>query len=197
MTFPDFDKWCDEILHPQDTHPWNFRTREFYEEYRTKYAIAKMIQPRTILEVGVRFGYGAYSFLEGADTFATYCGLDADEPSWGPYPGIPREWAEAQLKKRFPRCLINTRKFDTQSDETGRLGLSFADLIHIDGDHSYEGALHDMETFWPLCHNVMVVDDTNEIADVRNAVKTFCAQHADAIPLPVTSYRGSMLLVRA
>ncbi len=197
MTFPDFTTWCNKVLHPQDTHPWNFRTREFYEEYRTKYAIAKMMQPRSILEVGVRFGYGAYSLLAGADTYASYCGLDMDEPSWGPYPGIPREWAEAQLKNAFPSALISTRKFNTQSDETGRLGLKFADLIHIDGDHSYAGALRDMETFWPLCHNVMVVDDTNEIADVRNAVKTFCAQHQDAIPLPVTSFRGAMLLVRA
>lgn len=198
--FPDFTTWCDTVLHPQDTHPWDFRTQSFYDEYRAKYAIAKMIKPDTIIEIGVRFGYGANSFLSAYsdDDFnrcLQYIGLDADEPSWGPYTGVPRKWAEARLRERFSTT-ITTHKFNTQKGDVAELELPRVDMVHIDADHSYEGALRDMETFWPFCKRVMVVDDYIEIADVKDAVETFCAAHKDVVQLPVTTFRGAMLLVR-
>lgn len=195
MTFPDFETWCDTVLHPEDTSPWNFRTKEFYEEYRTKYAIAKLIQPKSILEIGVRFGYGAQSFLMGAP-HASYMGLDADEPSWGEYQGIPREWATTRLCEQFPTSCIATHRFNTQTDDAAKLDLPFVDMVHIDGDHSFNGALKDMTTFWPLCERVMVVDDYIEIEAVAHAVDDFCASHTDAVKLPITSFRGAALLVR-
>lgn len=192
--FPDFHTWCADVLHPEDTSPWDFRTREFYEEYRTKYAIAKAIQPRSILEVGVRFGYGAQSFLMASE--ANYIGLDADEPSWGPYQGVPRQWAEARLRERFPSRAIITYGFDTQcGDVVDRLGLGQVDMVHIDADHSFDGALQDMQTFWPLCRRVMVVDDYIEIAAVRSAVKAFCGEN-NLMAVHVDSLRGSVLMVR-
>ncbi len=110
--FPSFEKWCDDVLHPEDIHPWNFRTREFYEEYKTKYAIAKLIKPRSVTEVGVRFGYSAHSFLMAMPRNSIYVGLDIDEPAlqglsripptgWLPVtvPGVVAGWAE--LAKRF------------------------------------------------------------------------------------------------
>ena len=194
--FPDFKEWCDTVLHPEDTHPWNFRTPEFYEEYRLKYALAKLIQPRSILEVGVRFGYSAQSFLFAAPT-ATYIGLDKDEPSWGPYKGVPRHWAHAVLRARYPDIELCTWGIDTQTENARDLLLMKFDMVHIDADHSFAGALHDMQTFWPFCRRVMIVDDTAEIPEVASAVLEFLIHEPTATACgTMVAKRGATLIVR-
>jgi cephalosporin hydroxylase len=191
--FPPFEQWCKEVLHPDDKSPWNFCTQEFYQEYRVKYAIARMIQPKSILEIGVRFGYSARSFLFAAPQ-ADYLGLDIDEPSHGPYQGIPREWAELQLRRRYPDNRIQTMQMDTQVlSYSPDMNKKF-DLVHIDGDHSYQGALADLMKFWPACRNTMVVDDYKE---VKNSVASFVSSHKDELQtFYVESLRSSALLVR-
>lgn len=188
MTFPSFAVWRT-TLHPEDTNPWNFCTSEFYDEYRTKYTIAKLVRPKSILEVGVRFGYSAYAFLCAGDV-DVYVGLDVDEPSWGSYSGIPRKWAEEQLRIAFPSVTIMTYKMNTQMDEV-QFKNQF-ELVHIDADHSYQGALNDMRKFWPLTERVMVVDD---FVEVKDAVKTFISTQPGTL-LNVTSLRSSALIVR-
>ncbi len=193
--FPPFEKWCDDVLHPEDTHPWNFRTKEFYEEYKTKYAIAKMIQPDSIIEVGVRFGYSAYSFLLAAP-HVMYTGLDIDEPSWGPYEGIPRLWAQRRLRDTYPNASIETCLCDTQEDTSPLLLPTHADMVHIDADHSFLGALHDMTIFWSYCNRVMVIDDYTQIREVTEAVTAFMVANKDAILLETASLRGSAIIVK-
>ena len=191
--FPPFEKWCDEVLHPDDTSPWNFRTKEFYDEYRTKYAIAKLVQPKRILEVGVRFGYSARSFLFAAPE-ADYFGLDIDEPSWGAFKGVPRLWAEERLKKLYPKNKIQTWQQNSQEIPPVTNLAELFDLVHIDADHTYEGALHDMERFWPACRHTMVVDDYLEVMD---SVSTFSAKHNnELVKMFASSLRSSALLVR-
>ena len=193
--FPPFDEWCDTVLHPEDTYPWNFRTPEFYEEYRLKYALAKVIQPTTILEVGVRFGYSAQSFFFAAPR-ATYVGLDKDEPSWGPYKGVPRLWAEDALHRVHPHADFLTWETDTQIEKQEFVPRGF-DLVHIDADHSYKGALHDMLTFWAFCRRVMVVDDVSEILPVEMAVEDFLRATPTALLCGnMTALRGAAIIVR-
>jgi predicted O-methyltransferase YrrM len=188
MCFPAFDVWCS-TLHPDDTYPWNFRTQEFYDEYRTKYAIAKLVKPKSILEIGVRFGYSARAFLSAGDV-DVYVGLDFDEPSWGSYPGAPRKWAQEQLRTAFPSVNIMTYKMNTQTDDIW-FEQEF-ELVHIDADHSYCGALNDMRKFWPFTERVMVVDD---FVEVQDAVETFISTQP-GIMLSATSLRSSALIVR-
>ena len=142
--------------------------------------------------MGVRFGYSARSFLFAAPQ-ASYVGLDFDEPSFGSYKHTPRLWAEERLKACYPDNVIRTFKLDTQKD-TWLPVVSLFDLVHIDADHSYAGALHDMQKFWPLCRNTMVIDDYKEVA---SSVGTFLGKHMDeAVMLPINSFRSSALLVR-
>jgi hypothetical protein len=42
--------------------------------YRLKFAIAKVLQPQSILEIGVRYGYSAITFLQACPK-ASYFGL--------------------------------------------------------------------------------------------------------------------------
>ena len=199
--FPSPDEWYATVLHPEDTHPWNFRQLLFYDEYKQKYAIAKLARPKAILEIGVRFGYSARSFLMAAPK-ADYTGIDFDEPSWGPFKGIPREWAYQRLSALYPNNYIRTYHSDTQKEPVREKflfgGLGKYDFVHIDGDHSFDGALHDMQEFWQVCTRVMVVDDVIEIPAVRDAVAAFMKATPDAMMIGTpASLRGSALIVRA
>ncbi len=62
--------------------------------------------------------------------------------------------------------------------EFHRIGLT-AQSIYVDADHTYEGALADMEDFYPLLDKggVMFGDDVFEIPTVREAVEEFCRRH--------------------
>lgn len=52
-------------------------------------------------------------------------------------------------------------------------------MIHLDGDHTYTGALHDMELAVGHCQ-VRLVDDLY-FEEVRNAAACFLEQHSQKI----------------
>ncbi len=64
-----------EFANPHD--PFNYLFGEWRSYYRMKWAIAKVIQPKSILEIGVRYGYSAISFLSACPD-AQYVGIDND-----------------------------------------------------------------------------------------------------------------------
>src|ERR1039458_5111316 len=55
---------------------------EWVPYYRLKWAIARALQPATILDIGVRFGYSAFAFLDACPS-ASYLGIDADCEAYG------------------------------------------------------------------------------------------------------------------
>jgi 2-polyprenyl-3-methyl-5-hydroxy-6-metoxy-1,4-benzoquinol methylase/predicted O-methyltransferase YrrM len=112
-----FDKWVDY--------------------YKGKYAICKAIQPKSILEVGVRYGYSAISFLSASEK-ASYLGIDNDSNTFGGTIGA-LEWAKNITKNYSASFLLG----DTQlmSSFPG----DFYDLIHIDGQQDGDGTFHDLE----------------------------------------------------
>jgi len=59
--------------------------------YKTKWAIARVLQPASILEIGVRYGYSAAAFLNACPG-ATYLGIDLDSDTFGGVKGAI-QWA--------------------------------------------------------------------------------------------------------
>jgi hypothetical protein len=55
---------------------------EWVPYYRLKFCIAKVLQPKSNLEIGVRFGYSARTFLEASPS-ATLLDIDLDSDSFG------------------------------------------------------------------------------------------------------------------
>jgi len=116
--------------------PLRDRFDEWLDYYRLKWAIAKVLQPAHILEIGVRYGYSARAFLDAAPT-AHYVGLDADLSTFGGQPGA-LTWTQQALRNFNVELL----KEDTQ--RLTRLPGAGYDLIHIDGQQDGDGTFHDL-----------------------------------------------------
>ncbi len=105
--------------------------------YRMKAAIARTLQAKTILEIGVRYGYGAAAFLHGSPE-AHYTGIDLDSDAFGGVKGA-LAWARAHLPaKQCELLAADTQRMD-------RLPGDRYDLIHVDGQQDGDGTAHDME----------------------------------------------------
>jgi hypothetical protein len=161
---------------------------DFIEYYKVKYGIAKRIRPKRIMEIGVRAGYSAYSFLSACPE-AYYLGIDAENGSWGGGNGPWNQYARKTLSKFDAEFII------ADSQKIKELHLKPFDLIHIDGDHSFQGATNDLN----LCSKVgknLLVDDYDFIPSVRKAVDLWLAGHKDFTGEYIKSLRGEMLISR-
>lgn len=123
------------IANPQDTLKPRFD--EWVEYYRLKSAVAAVIQPKTILEIGVRYGYSAAAFLHGAPQ-AHYTGIDLDIDAFGGGGG-GLEYARGIL----PRSATLIHGNSQQMQELP--GAEVYDLIHVDGQQDEPGILHDLQ----------------------------------------------------
>jgi predicted O-methyltransferase YrrM len=157
--------------------PKDARSRKRYAEYKkyyqVKYEIAKELNPKRILEIGVRAGYSAKSFLDACPD-AEYVGVDAENGTHGGQDGPWLWWAKQLLADRN----ATFHMLDSQSVKNFDWGTF--DLIHVDGDHSEQGALHDMKLALAcLAENgAILVDDYDYIPTVRAAVDRFVASQS-------------------
>lgn len=122
-----------------EADPLKNRFNEWVDYYRMKWAISKAIEAKTILEIGVRYGYSAHAFLSGSPQ-ARYIGVDADEPYFGGDKGAV-DWAREALRKEgFSVEIIksNTQKWS-------RLPDGCYDLVHVDGQQDGDGTYHDLD----------------------------------------------------
>ena len=156
-------------------------------------------RPQHILEIGVRLGYSAVAMLYENDV-ERYVGIDNDS-----LVADGLEKAEANLSHlvwkgrvslSFDLFNTDTQKPDNTAMEKYLEHEDF-DLVHIDGDHSYKGAMRDMQTFWPKVTNGghMLVDDSIYIPEVRKACEDF-AKMTNAPHYNVETFRGTWVFLR-
>lgn len=129
----DFD--FREYANPKDELSHLFE--QWVDYYKMKYAICRAIKPKRILEIGVRYGYSAISFLKAAP-YASYLGIDNDSATFGGSIGA-FQWAKKITEKYKADFLLS----DTQ--KLTSLPGEFYDLIHIDGQQDGDGTFHDLE----------------------------------------------------
>ena len=127
------------------------------------YAISKAIQPKSYLEIGCRYGGSLVPSMIASEEL---------------------EYAEAWDIEQYGDNAIssaNVRQYYTghakweinkiNSQEIQELPRWF-DLIFIDGDHSYEGKMHDLRMTVGKCKYVFI-DDASYLVDVKRAIYTF------------------------
>lgn len=156
--------------------------------FEWKYAVAKLLRPKRILEIGVRFGYSACCFIEGSDALESYTGWDSEIY-------VPGSNAVAERAVRLCRHRTKTDFIKRDSSTVHSLGGEF-DLVHIDSSHQYEICLRDLR----LCHGfarAVLVDDTMTCPDDARAVRDFVDQHEAAVSelVHIPSHVGETLIV--
>src|SRR5205085_907407 len=128
----DFD--FRQFAAPSD--PLSHLLDDWVPYYRLKFAIAKAVQPKSILEIGVRYGYSAMTFLRACPD-ATYVGIDLEVDAFGGCPGA-LDWARKITQGYDAKFLIA----DTQLMK--RFPDGIYDLIHVDGQQDGGGTFHDL-----------------------------------------------------
>jgi 2-polyprenyl-3-methyl-5-hydroxy-6-metoxy-1,4-benzoquinol methylase len=123
-----------ETAHPED--PLRHLFPEWVPYYRMKWAIARVLQPDSILEIGVRFGYSALAFLNASPS-ARYVGIDLDLPTFGGSVGAIN-WARKACR------LYDAKFFIADSTKMERFPGARYDLIHVDGQQDGAATTHDL-----------------------------------------------------
>ncbi|MHA2404344.1 MAG: O-methyltransferase [Candidatus Kariarchaeaceae archaeon] len=180
----EFEK---SVICPKDKRSLK-RYSKYKDYYRIKYDIAKRFNPKSILEIGVRAGYSAYSFLSACPD-ATYVGIDAENGAHGGKGG-PWMWWAKEILSEYQTTFIEA---DTQ--ELTEIDGEY-DFIHIDGDHSTKGLLHDLKICWPVMKGVIVVDDYDYLPRVKKGCDAW-AEKDDVEMEYVESLRGEIIFRRS
>lgn len=137
------------------------RAAHLTERYRVEYAafkftVAMILRPERIVEIGVRAGISALAFLSACPD-AMYTGIDNAHDSAAH--GID---FLANARRHFTALDVRAdiRIEDSQSLDR----FPHADLIHIDGDHSYDAVQHDVIAAWYSGAPWILCDDANDTA---------------------------------
>jgi len=167
------------------SHDEYLLSKNYYEYY---YAISKFYQPISILEIGVRFGYSLGSMVKGSNKIKKVVGIDLDS-----YEYNSLQVAESNIKK-YINPNIDYNFYLKDSHDIIELD-SFYDLIHVDGDHSYEGKIKDLNLAVNHC-KTLIIDDYNQFEEVRNASDYWTEKNKEYIKkiYVLNSIRGTLVV---
>ena len=172
----------------EKSHGYDYLNCNIYYEYY--YAISKFYQPSSILEIGVRFGYSLGSMIRGSDKIEFIKGIDCEALVYGV---DTLKTAEANIKK-YINPNVKCEFLNQDSHSIKELDRKY-DLIHIDGDHSYEGKVQDLNLALDHC-KVLLVDDYFFLYQVANATNDWIMGNKHKIKsiYIVNSFRGTLVI---
>jgi SAM-dependent methyltransferase len=155
--------------------------------YRMKWAIATVLQPQTILEIGVRYGYSARAFLAAAPG-ARFVGIDLDSDRFGGVKGAI-DWARGSLRDYDCALIV------ADSQGMDRFPGSQYDLIHVDGQQDGDGSFRDLELALKQGRYVLV-DGYHWTQTNYLAVNDFLWQNRDRLDwyAAIPGYAGELLI---
>lgn len=166
--FPTCAELLAGIAYPPDPAIVPATVEENY--YQFYFSIAWVLRPRSYLEIGTRFGYSMIAVSRGAPSLERI--VSCDLQSYDNPLGLPsQQIAEQNLRGAGYKgdalfIADDSRRLQSHlSEET-------FDLIHVDGDHSFEGALSDIRMCFELLRpgGTMLIDDVDQ-PEVWSAVE--------------------------
>jgi hypothetical protein len=150
------------------------------------WALGKALQPKTFMEIGVRFGFSFLPTIQASSKMEYALGWDLE--TYGDnriannnieqyYKGDAKweiKHVDSQLMTELPQ---------------------FFDLISIDGCHDFDCKINDLKLCIGKCQYV-ILDDYDYHQDVRNSTDQFLRDYADNIEWNkyIPTFRGSQLI---
>lgn len=151
------------IVHGKEdsSQAW-WKSETYYPGYA---AIASIVKPSSILEVGVKLGYSLISMFKGYPHVESIVGIDNESYVAGSVSKAIQNIRSSGFSKSLE--IHNSSSHGFVEKLRGR---RFS-LVHIDGDHTFHGAFQDICEYWDavLDAGIMIVDDSN-FPDVGKAV---------------------------
>lgn len=192
-------KTAQEILETAAESAYDFRLTAFPQDplaylfadwvpyYRLKWAIARVLQPRRVLEVGVRFGYSAAAFLDACPE-AEYLGIDNDSENFGGHKGAI-EWARRITRHARASYLL------ADSQQLAEFPGGRYDLIHVDGQQDGDGSFRDLSKALRQSRYILVDGFFWTRQNFLNASE-FLYRNRDRIEscVAIPGYEGELLL---
>lgn len=150
--------------------------------------LAKMVDARTILEVGVAWGYHAQHLLFNLPSIA-YTGIDPYLSGYDKNDAFPTDVADlfrddeqssmdrlyeavkAELNQKYPgrAKLVREKSTDWMNKESHKY-----DVIFLDGDHTFETVRKELSGFWTKVNEGGVLaGDDYDWPEVKKAVDEF------------------------
>jgi len=178
-------------------HPWEeTASSEISTYYPCLYGIVQNEYPRRILEIGTAFGLSAATLLKACTAIELFISIDLGV--YGDQMGFPSnniDFARYRIhgwccQKRIPLERVRFYRANTQpvgkgdNEDMGadiprwhqipelvRLLESYEfDVIFIDGKHTEDGLLNDLDTFWPFLKpgGLIICDDLHDEATYKS-----------------------------
>lgn len=157
----------DGLLHYGDKGKEGFEHACYYHAYAS---VARVLRPKAVLEIGVRRGYALVAMLRGFPGIQRIVGIDTEG------------WVNSSQTLAFENLraigYVGELELPVASSRgfSSSLGSAQFDIVHVDGDHSYESAVADILEYWPFVRSggALIVDDLQQF-DVMRAL-------VDALP---------------
>jgi len=145
------------------------------EEYRRgyacfKYAVADVLKPKTIVEIGIGAGVGALAFMHAVPN-SLYIGIDDNSKcrtdNWD-FTGFVEDWMK-KLNFNYKFIIEDTKNITD---------IPYGDLIHVDGSHTFDMAYNDVNLAIRSGAPWILVDDCRDRAVMAAAFA--CINDTDA-----------------
>ena len=177
-----FDVLDREYLEKYDKYDYVY-SKNCFEWY---WALGKVVNPKSFLEIGVRFGFSFLPTIEASTNLEYALGWDLEtygnntiaNENIGKYYTGKAKWEilhkDSQLETKLPQ---------------------FFELISIDGCHDYDCKVHDLKLCIGMCDYV-ILDDYDYHNDVRRSTDFFIKEYAEHLEwnLYIPTFRGSQLI---
>lgn len=190
-SFPDYETWMNSVVHPAERQRKEMDLR--WQYFRTKNSIVELIKPKKVCEIGVRLGYGAYSFcLTKPDLFH---GFDKPDLEGGAFIS---ENPHDHVKKILEPLVEEVKITNIDTNDLTVDMMSKYDFIHVDAGHSYVDAYRDLGLAIQAClpGAFILVDDYDSLPSVKSATDDFVRHNEEKIDSVIyfQSLKGELLI---
>lgn len=173
-----------ENFHPDDLSKFTW----WLSYYETLHTLAGTLAPKTIVEIGVRAGYSGLTFLD-ASPECTITGIDfyGNEKTTNTHGG------RAEFVEHARKILPEDRYTLVVGNSQQMAELPKADLVYIDGDHTFDGCSHDLELAAKAASWILV-DDYDSISTVRQACDQWADRHPEFCTNRVDNFHSGLFM---